>query len=118
MGDWPAVAKVINERMAALGLTQKKLAETSRVSTATLRQIQQGQDKNRQPAVLIAISRALGLPGGYLQEVADGGRVPTDPVGDAATITELRSELAELRGRVATIESHLELTASDSERQA
>ncbi|MEV0197377.1 helix-turn-helix transcriptional regulator [Nonomuraea sp. NPDC050691] len=113
MGNWPAVAKVINERMATLGLTQKKLAEVSRVSTATLRQIQHGEDKNRQPAILTAISRALGLPDDYLQEVADKGRAPVVASDEPATVAELRDQLADLRERVAAIESRLELTRSD-----
>ncbi|MEV0387901.1 helix-turn-helix transcriptional regulator [Nonomuraea sp. NPDC050643] len=113
MGDWPAVARVINERLTSLGWTQKKLAEVSRVSTATLRQIQQGQDKNRQPALLTAISRALGLPDAYLQEVADTGREPVQSSGESATVAELRNELAELRERVAAIEAHLRITSSD-----
>lgn len=113
MGDWPAVARVVGERMTALGLTQKKLAEVSRVSTATLRQIQQGQDKNRQPAVLTAISRALDLPDNYLQEVADQGRAPAVTFHEPATIAELSGQLADLRERVAAIESRLELTHSD-----
>lgn len=113
MGDWPAVARVINERLTSLGWTQKKLAEVSRVSTATLRQIQQGQDKNRQPALLTAISRALGLPDTYLQEVAETGREPVQAAGESATVAELRNELAELRERVAAIEKHLRITSSD-----
>ncbi|MBB2741930.1 UNVERIFIED_ORG: transcriptional regulator with XRE-family HTH domain [Microbispora rosea subsp. rosea] len=113
MGDWPAVAKVINERMMTLGLTQKRLAEVSRVSTATLRQIQQGQDKNRQPAVLTAISRALGFPDNYLQEVADKGRAPAVMSDEPAAVAELRDQLADLRKRVAAIESRLELIRSD-----
>ncbi|WP_182883263.1 helix-turn-helix domain-containing protein [Microbispora sp. H10949] len=113
MGDWPAVAKVINERMLALGLTQKRLAELSRVSTATLRQVQQGQDKNRQPAVLTAISRALGLPDSYLQEVADKGRAPAVMSDESAAVAELRDQLADLRERVAAIETRLELIRSD-----
>ncbi len=111
MGDWRAVAKVINERLTSLGWTQKKLADVSRVSTATLRQIQQGQDKNRQPAVLTAISRALELPDDYLQKVADTGREPALVSGESGAVAELRDELAELRERVAAIESRLEASS-------
>ncbi|OUC93123.1 hypothetical protein CA984_27460 [Streptosporangium minutum] len=99
--------------MTTLGLTQKKLAEVSRVSTATLRQIQHGQDKNRQPAVLTAISRALDLPDGYLQEVADQGRASAVTSGESATVVELREQLADLRERVASIESRLNQIRSD-----
>lgn len=113
MGDWPAVARVINERMTTLGLTQKKLAETSRVSTATLRQIQQGQDKNRQPAVLTAISRALGFADDYLQEVADRGFTPAVAQGESATVAELKDQLADLRERVTAIEAHLKPARSE-----
>ncbi|WP_433474182.1 helix-turn-helix domain-containing protein [Spirillospora sp. CA-142024] len=108
MGNWEAVAKVVNDRMQDRGITQRELAETSGVSPATLRQIQQGVARQRSRATLAAISRALGLPEDHLREVSLRGRaVQSGPTTAEPALGDLRRELAELRERVERIESRL-----------
>ncbi|MFG2002127.1 helix-turn-helix domain-containing protein [Spirillospora sp. NPDC048911] len=108
MGNWTAVAKVVNDRMRELNITQRELAERSGVSPATLRQIQQGVARQRSRSTLAAISRALGLPEDRLREVSLDGRYSETPDDvEASSLGQLREELAELRGRVEALESHL-----------
>lgn len=108
MGNWEAVAKVVNDRMQDRGITQRELAELSGVSPATLRQIQQGVPRQRSRATLAAISRALGFPEDHLREVSLRGRVtPSLPDVDRPALDDLREELANLRERVERIESRL-----------
>ncbi|MFG1854062.1 helix-turn-helix domain-containing protein [Actinomadura geliboluensis] len=114
MGNWEAVAKVVNDRMQDRGITQRELAETSGVSPATLRQIQQGVARQRSRATLAAISRALGLPEDHLREVSLRGRaVQGAPTTAEPALGDLRRELAELRERVERIESRLPGAAAE-----
>ncbi|MEV6985016.1 helix-turn-helix transcriptional regulator [Sphaerisporangium sp. NPDC051017] len=109
MADWAAVAKVVNDRMAELGMTQRELIERSKVAPMTIRQIQQGVDRKRNRNTLVAISRALGLPDEHLSRVAAESH-PGAGGGDeaeGATIADLVRELAALRDRVDVIETRL-----------
>jgi transcriptional regulator with XRE-family HTH domain len=108
VGNWTAVARVVNDRMQERGITQRELAETSGVSTATLRQIQQGVDRQRSRSTLSAVSRALGFPEDHLRDVSLRGR-PSDatPEVELPPLESLRAELAELRTRVEAIESRM-----------
>ncbi|MFC7382814.1 hypothetical protein [Sphaerisporangium rhizosphaerae] len=108
MADWAAVAKVVNDRMAEVGMTQRELIERSKVAPMTIRQIQQGVDRKRNRNTLAAISRALGFPEEHLSHVAarsqpDAGRDDDED----ATVAQLVKELAALRRRVDAIESRL-----------
>jgi transcriptional regulator with XRE-family HTH domain len=108
VGNWDAVAKVVNGRMQDRGITQRELAEVSGVSPATLRQIQQGVPRQRSRATLAAISRALGFPEDHLREISLRGRVTSDrPDVESLALDDLREELANLRQRVERIESRL-----------
>lgn len=104
MANWADVAAVVNARMAERGLSQKVLAELSGVSVATLRQIQQGADRRRSAVTLAAISRALGFSDNHLRQVADGAG-SAGVVEEPEAIAELRAEIADLRRRVAALES-------------
>ncbi|MGW4640791.1 hypothetical protein ACWEN6_19815 [Sphaerisporangium sp. NPDC004334] len=108
MADWAAVAKVVNDRMADLGMTQRELIERSKVAPMTIRQVQQGVDRRRNRNTLAAISRALGFPDDYLSQVAAESQAETsrDDAGSAA-IADLARELAALRRRVDAIEDRL-----------
>ena len=107
MGHWADVAKVVNDRMAARGLSQRELAERSGVSPATLRKIQHGEEQTRNRSTLANISRALGLPEDHLWRVAAAG---LDAAGVSNEDPEsLRRELADLNRRVVAIESRLEM---------
>ncbi|MGH3342201.1 MAG: helix-turn-helix domain-containing protein [Carbonactinosporaceae bacterium] len=108
MGDSAAVAKVVNERMQERGVTQRDLAERSGVSVATLRKIQHGVPQSRNRSTLTNISRALGFAEDHLWRVwGGGGGVDEEASAAASDVAELRSELADLAGRVAAIETHL-----------
>lgn len=99
--DWDAVASAINTRLAELEMTQTELSSTSRVSTATLRQIQHGVVKKRSPRTLADISEALGWPSAHLERVADGAPNPAS----TDRVAQLETEVAALRARVDALES-------------
>lgn len=98
--DWDAVAEAINTRLAQLEMTQAELASKSRVSTATLRQIQHGVAKKRSPHTLAAISEALGWPSRHLEQLAEGEAGSPE----ADRIARLESTVAELEQRVRRLE--------------
>lgn len=100
--DWRAVAKAVNTRMDELGMTQSELIRESRVAPMTVQTIRKGEDKNRSPHTLAAISTALRWPPGHLENVAGGGGVVVD---DGARVARLESEVAELRERVERLEA-------------
>lgn len=89
-----AVAKVVNEQMAELELTQKELADLSGVSVATIRQVQSGVNRKRSAPVLQALSRALRLPDDALGRVASG-RSATDTSEPA--VAELAAQLRDMQ---------------------
>jgi transcriptional regulator with XRE-family HTH domain len=99
---WAEVAAVVNEQMTARRLSQRELAERSGLSAATLRKIQHGDAQARNRSTLTALSRALGLDGDYLWQVAAAGR---DAARDRGQ--DLSADVAELRRRVAAIEERL-----------
>lgn len=78
MEDWQAVASAINGRMAELPMTQQELAERSKVSVATLRELQYATaTRKRSARTLAAISQALGWPDDYLRAVLAGTTPPS-----------------------------------------
>jgi transcriptional regulator with XRE-family HTH domain len=107
VGDSAAVAKVVNDRMQERGITQRVLAERSGISVATLRKIQHGVDQDRNRSTFASISRALGLPEDLLWRVWSQGAAGAESDSEAATVEELRREVAELRQRVSAIETRL-----------
>lgn len=95
--DWDAVAAAINTRMEERDMTQVELSKRSRVSVATLRQIQQAVPKRRSPRTLSDISEALGFEPGYLERLADG----------EASLGSQPDRLSALEARVAKLEERL-----------
>ena len=108
MGDWAAVARAVNERMRELDITQRELAERSGISPATLREIQQGANRQRSRSTLAAISRALRWPEDHLRRISVEGHASEPTAEDAPALASLREELAELRQRVEALESRLQ----------
>lgn len=98
--NWDAVAEAINTRLAELDMTQVELAGKSRVSTATLRQLQHGVAKRYSPRTLAAISGALSWPSDHLERVATGSGSPAA----VDRIAALEEVVADLRERVRRIE--------------
>jgi transcriptional regulator with XRE-family HTH domain len=110
--DWQAVARLTNERMRELAMTQRELSERSGVSIATLRRVQHGENQARSRATLTNVSRALGLADDHLWNIAmrrSGTRTKANGQADA----QIREELAELRRRVERIEERLSPEATD-----
>jgi transcriptional regulator with XRE-family HTH domain len=105
--NWAALADAINGRMHELGMTQRELADRSGVSVATIRQIQSAQPASRRsPRTLADLSRAVGLPDGYLQDVLRFGTPAShqeSPAGDPVGV--LAAKLDQLAERVAKLES-------------
>lgn len=100
--DWQAVAKAVNTRMDELGMTQAELVRESRVAPMTVQTIRKGEDRNRSPHTLAAISAALRWPPGHLEDIADGSGAVVD---DDVRVARLESEVAELRERVERLEA-------------
>jgi transcriptional regulator with XRE-family HTH domain len=100
--DWAAVAVAVNARVAELRMTQQDLASASKVSPATIREIQHNhRPRRRYGRTLAALSEALQWPSGHLDAVLSGQvaeeiEPPLDE--DGAVLTELRAIHAELQG--------------------
>lgn len=69
--NWSAVAAVVRQRMTALRITTVELAQNTGLSEATIRAIR-AKTASPRPDTLIRLSKALGWPGGYLEDVAAG----------------------------------------------
>ncbi|MBB4683958.1 XRE family transcriptional regulator [Amycolatopsis jiangsuensis] len=77
--DWAAVARVINERVQALGWKQRELAARSQVSQAIVREIQNHTvERKRSDRTLEALALALELHPQHLLAVLHG-RIPPAP---------------------------------------
>ncbi|GAB3580388.1 hypothetical protein GCM10027445_50600 [Amycolatopsis endophytica] len=98
--DWQAVANAINTRMAERSIGQAELASRARVAVATLRQIQHGIPKDRNPRTLGALSTALGWSADHLERIAGG----EEPDIGTDRLAGVESALAELKERVADLE--------------
>jgi transcriptional regulator with XRE-family HTH domain len=96
--------------MRILDLTQRELSERSRVSVATLRKIQQGDDQRRSATTLTAISRALGLADDHLRKIASGatGANAVDPAEGRVPerLASVEEQLAQIEKRVAALEDN------------
>ncbi len=80
MEDWAAVAEAINGRVNELGWRQGELAERSRVSRATVREIQHHiVERRRSARTLDALSIALGWHPQHIDAVLRRRRPPQLP---------------------------------------
>lgn len=118
--DWMAVGKAIAARLDELGMTQLDLAARSRVSPATIRELQYNKlPRRRHPRTLESISTALDWPAAYLSDVLAGEQAQphederNDPVLGA--LDEIHQQLHEIRTRLADVERRL---ADEDERGA
>jgi transcriptional regulator with XRE-family HTH domain len=111
LAHWADVATVVNDRMAARGLSQRELAERSGLSPATLRKIQHGDEQARNRSTLANLSRALGFPEDHLWRVALDGLVAASGSGDEGS--SLRAAVTDLQRRVGAIESLLRTNQGD-----
>ena len=92
--DWSAVAKAITERMTALGLNQRELAERSQVALSIVREIAHDTVRRKRAGrTLEALSVALGWHPRHLAAVLldqrphrlRRGRCPRTSGGDRGT---------------------------------
>jgi transcriptional regulator with XRE-family HTH domain len=106
--DWDAVATAITTRLDELKMAQKTLAELSKVSPATIRQLQRNYAaKERNPRTLEALSLALRWPADYLAKVADpAARLNSAGRALEVEVDQLRTGLAALQARVDALEQH------------
>lgn len=72
--NWTAVGDAITERLNELGMQQKQLAVKSKVSEATIREIQRGKKRRRNPRILRDISVALKWPANHLAHLLQDGQ--------------------------------------------
>jgi transcriptional regulator with XRE-family HTH domain len=94
--NWVAVGDAVNERLGERKVTQKRLAERSKVSSATIRQIQHHGGRHRHtPRTLEALSTALDWPPNHLDNVLNG-RLQQETVEQAAGDATLQFRLGAL----------------------
>ena len=108
--DWVAVGEAITERMRERKMTQKELAERSKVSTATIRQIQNRTGGHRHNTrTLEAICEALGWPPQYLVNVLNGRphQEAVEQVTDEATLQSLLEAVKQLLHKINVLEQRL-----------
>ena len=110
--DWVAVGKAVSARLDELGMTQLELAAKSKVSPATIRELQYNKfARRRHPRTLEAISTALDWPAGYLNEVLAGEKAqPHDDERDdrvLRVLDEIHEQLQEIRTRLADVERRI-----------
>ncbi len=116
--DWSAVAKAITERMTALGLNQRELAERSQVALSIVREIAHNTvQRKRAGRTLEALSVALGwhprhlaavlldqqppAPGDPIDYGADG--VPARLAAIEEQLTEITKRLDEMNTNITTV---------------
>jgi transcriptional regulator with XRE-family HTH domain len=110
--DWVAVGEAVTARLDELGMTQLELAAKSRVSPATIRELQYNKlPRRRHPRTLEAISTALEWPAEYLSDIVTGKKAKPhadesdDPVLGA--LDDIHGQLREIKARLADVERRL-----------
>jgi transcriptional regulator with XRE-family HTH domain len=82
--NWTAVGDAITERLDELDMQQRELAALSNVSVATIRELQRGKVRRRNPRILRDISLGLGWPANHLQTKLQDGQPSRQPLGTEA----------------------------------
>ena len=121
--DWSAVATAINERMTALGLNQRQLAERSQVALSIVREIVHNTVQRRRAGrTLETLSVALGWHPRHLAAVLLGEQPPgpTDPIdyagdGVPARLAAIEEQLTEITKRLDEMNANI-TTAMDRGR--
>lgn len=70
--NWMAVGEEITTRLDEIGMQQQELADRSKVSVATIREIQRGKARRRSSRILRDLSAALGWSGNPLEDLLKG----------------------------------------------
>jgi transcriptional regulator with XRE-family HTH domain len=108
--DWVAVAEAILQRGRELKMTQRELAKRSKVSTATIRQIENRTGGHRHsPRTLEALSEALNWPPEYLGNVLSGRpqQEAVEQATDEATLQSLLEGVNQLLHKMNLVEQRL-----------
>jgi transcriptional regulator with XRE-family HTH domain len=104
------LAVTVDQRMRELGLDQRALAQRAGVAPATVRQVQQEDDRSPLPTTLAKLSRALDWPPDALVRILSA--VPERPVEappapdyepPGIVVTSLLDRLVELEEEVARL---------------
>jgi transcriptional regulator with XRE-family HTH domain len=102
--DWAAVGGTLDGRMRELKMPQKKLAERSKVSPATIRQIQHNTGRHRHGArTLEALSEALGWPPQYLDNVLHGRPQQEESESAEATLKSRLDSMEQLLRKLGVV---------------
>jgi transcriptional regulator with XRE-family HTH domain len=72
-GAWDHLARLIRERRAELGLTQREVHSVGGPSPATLYQLESGHRGSYRPHILRRLERALGWGAGSVRRALAGG---------------------------------------------
>jgi transcriptional regulator with XRE-family HTH domain len=81
--DWEVVAKALDHRLDELGWTQTVLAQRSRVSSATIRELLHGAERRRNARTLQDVSIALGWHPDHLGATLYGRPPPAPDLAGA-----------------------------------
>jgi transcriptional regulator with XRE-family HTH domain len=89
-GAWDHLGRLIRERRAELGLTQREIHSVGGPSPATLYQLESGHRGSYRPHILRRLERALGWDAGSVRRVLAGGMPLLD--GDGKVSPPLHEE--------------------------
>jgi polyhydroxyalkanoate synthesis regulator phasin len=100
--DWGAVAAAIDGRLADLGVQQQVVAERSKVSESTIRELRYNtRQRKRSVRTLESLSVALEWKPDHLSEVLNGKAVSGGRTTDVAELRERVDSLDEKVDRLA-----------------
>ena len=89
-GAWQHLARLVRERRAELGLTQREVHSVGGPSPATLYQLESGHRGSYRPHILRRLERALGWGAGSVRRVLAGGLPLLDGEGEREPRRERR----------------------------
>jgi transcriptional regulator with XRE-family HTH domain len=107
--NWAQVAQALSTRLEALGMTQTDLANRSKVSLTTVRELVQNLNaRRRQPRTLEAVSEAVGWPSDRVHQILRGEPLTTAAEIDTAVLDDellaMREQLNQLNDRLDAID--------------
>ena len=114
-GDWEVVAKALDHRLDELGWTQTVLAQRSRVSPATIRELLHGAERRRNARTLQDVSIALGWHPDHLGAILHGQPPPPPDLPGAGGkpvqehLEAISIRLDQLAARLAVLRDTVEL---------
>jgi hypothetical protein len=113
--DWEVVAKALDHRLDELGWTQTVLAQRSRVSSATIRELLHGAERRRNARTLQDVSIALGWYPDHLGAILHGQPPPPPDLPGAGGkpvqehLEAISIRLDQLAARLAVLSDTVEL---------